>query len=815
MVKQARLDKLHSRIAEGAMHNSGERFDPPRCYPGTREAILKRLFDWFLDNDRDGFMSWLFGPAGAGKSAVMQEIAERLYERGLLIASFFFSRTSALRNDEKCLVPTIAYQLAIAIPSTRPYIEQAIESNLAVLSSSLENQLQKLVIEPLNHVIVAHQGKSRLAPTAILIDGLDECASGAVQQRILTCLSIVPTRCQFPLLFLIASRPEQHIVTTITSSPFQFGLTQTVLETNSRAEADIRLFLTEKFKDIKRTHTFRAYIPRKWPSTDIVEALVRKSSGQFVVASTIARYISHPDFHPHRRLDIVLKITPRLPAQDSPFSELDALYFHLFSSLHPETQETALQILGLLIFPYKDAAKIWTTREVEEFLDLEHDSAVQALSTLASVVSVSHRMKNIRILHASLADFLLDKDRSGRFHIDLPTMSNYFARMCLFSFQFGTYTFKHAVQSLGEYCTNAMDTEDLRLAFGKFDFMAISERSPEVEYFLDNDFVLHVIDSYLEGSQKLKASPFIETRYCLYMLPIRISEYFRSCKNILEVPMSATTASTSSISFLPPFEPYDSRSAGHPCLSLSLRSGSKFWGTRRFLPFVEQFLTSDDFTQAAGHVAFYIASVEETWSKVTESDHHRLGDKLCMWRRKHHGCSGSTCPCKAASSGEEDQDEHSKDCDILILKHQAYEYALRILPFLLRKATPDEHLTHLLSSRIVIPEIWTWKSEQSLITFEAFPESYQEFISKRELYDPLQGHLTKLLSFAEDSIADYFKRALLQPTAWPKDDPKPHLHFTTHKPSANSLVLKAQSAKHLRFFTLATMIGVLAFLMLK
>ena len=91
--------QLRGTIADGAMHNSGERFDPPKCYPGTRVAILETLLHWIIANDRGDFMRWLFGSAGAGKSSILQKIAELCAEseRNLLIASFFFSRTAALQ----------------------------------------------------------------------------------------------------------------------------------------------------------------------------------------------------------------------------------------------------------------------------------------------------------------------------------------------------------------------------------------------------------------------------------------------------------------------------------------------------------------------------------------------------------------------------------------------------------------------------------------------------------------------------------------------------------------------------------------------
>ncbi|CAA7270456.1 unnamed protein product [Cyclocybe aegerita] len=133
--------QLRSAIADGAMHDSGERFDPPKCYPGTREVILKQFLDWVIEHDRETFLRWLYDPVGAGKSAILQEIAEMCAKRKLLIASFFFARTASVRNDEKRLIAAIAYQLAQSIPDTLPLIEKAIERDPAVFSRSLDSQI--------------------------------------------------------------------------------------------------------------------------------------------------------------------------------------------------------------------------------------------------------------------------------------------------------------------------------------------------------------------------------------------------------------------------------------------------------------------------------------------------------------------------------------------------------------------------------------------------------------------------------------------------------------------------------------------------
>ncbi len=60
-----------------AIHNSEHRHDPPKCHPNTRIAIRDTLMDWVVDTaDANARIMWFYGPAGAGKSAIAQTLAE-------------------------------------------------------------------------------------------------------------------------------------------------------------------------------------------------------------------------------------------------------------------------------------------------------------------------------------------------------------------------------------------------------------------------------------------------------------------------------------------------------------------------------------------------------------------------------------------------------------------------------------------------------------------------------------------------------------------------------------------------------------------
>ncbi|KAF8159157.1 hypothetical protein B0H34DRAFT_391843 [Crassisporium funariophilum] len=284
---QRGFELLRSSIAEGAFHNSGERFEPPKCHPGTRGAILAKIMSWIKKDQRKDFIMWLFGPAGAGKSALAQTIAEMCFEQGLLLATFFFSRTTPGRNSEKRLIATIAYQIAIAIPLTRQYIESVINSDPSILSRSLQAQFQKLVVEPLEHASSGVADVRSPLPRLVIIDGLDECQDAKLQTYILTTLALAVHKSAPPIIFLIASRPEQHISIAFTIEPLESLSCRLALDDAYEADYDIRLFFKERFREITKIHPLKRFIPEPWPSVNVIDELIRKAHGQFIYASTV------------------------------------------------------------------------------------------------------------------------------------------------------------------------------------------------------------------------------------------------------------------------------------------------------------------------------------------------------------------------------------------------------------------------------------------------------------------------------------------------------------------------------------------------
>jgi hypothetical protein len=84
---------------------------------------------------------WVYVPAGSGKSAIAQTIAEMCEQEMILLASFFLSRNDPSRSTANPLIATIAYQITLNLPDVRNAVLEAIERDPLIFSKSLAVQV--------------------------------------------------------------------------------------------------------------------------------------------------------------------------------------------------------------------------------------------------------------------------------------------------------------------------------------------------------------------------------------------------------------------------------------------------------------------------------------------------------------------------------------------------------------------------------------------------------------------------------------------------------------------------------------------------
>ena len=420
------LNILVEKSATGAVYNSLERqqLDAPKCHPNTRIAVINRIIGWLLGNiDFDALILWLYGAAGAGKSAIAHSLAEICEQHGWLLATFFFWKTAAERNNITRLITTIAYQIARTIPASCPHIQATVDADPMVFYQSVDVQLAKLIIEPLQR-LHATGFDFKDSPFVIIIDGLDECQGRDTQSEVVK--SLVAAFCHSPLRIriLIASRPEVYLQSTFNSSSLQHHFSRLALSDKYSAAEDIYRFLEDSFDKIRREHPLASYLPSSWASADVLRELTWKSSGQFIFASTTVKYIGG-DAHklPHHRLDVIRSLRPPKGEKDMPYAELNSLYHHVLSNV--EDIEPTRQVLGVLLILNPKLSEsgsgnrscIDTTYKMDNFFRWELGETKACLSQLASIIGCTASIERIVILHASLSDFLLDPSRSNQFYL--------------------------------------------------------------------------------------------------------------------------------------------------------------------------------------------------------------------------------------------------------------------------------------------------------------------------------------------------------------------------------------------------------------
>jgi len=340
------------------------------CHPGTLNAVVLRLLDW-TTTDPTPFVCWLTGLPGTGKSAVAHSLIAHLKSEDRLPVCFFFNKLNRNRNSIKSLVPTLARQIAQAIPNFQPDLPKAVAYNPRSSRQSFQSQLEKYISIPLSRLNLSPAHRRACLPILIVIDGLDECGDPKEISLFLKTIFEAAPRLRRYLKFLIVSRPEAVIQNFFERTSVQDDVNV----------IDLSAYLGHTTPGIPPTRPFQN------PIHDI-DALFRTILSSSTTGQTILVNL----------LSVVLVC---LQADVSPLNPLKDVPMSLTQS----------------------------DRFMESILDLEPKSLQSALSDLKALLSFRRKMTldgrpfhDVRIVklgHRTLQDFLLDQSRSREFYIDL------------------------------------------------------------------------------------------------------------------------------------------------------------------------------------------------------------------------------------------------------------------------------------------------------------------------------------------------------------------------------------------------------------
>ncbi|KAF9442198.1 hypothetical protein P691DRAFT_789942 [Macrolepiota fuliginosa MF-IS2] len=372
---------------------------------------------------------WMHGPAGVGKSAIMQTIAETVST----CATLFFSRSSDPPcHDSKMVLTTLAYSLTVENRGYRKYIEDSMFQDPAFLQKSLTEQFHCLFIVPFTSNLV----QSGTRRWVVLLDGLDECKNeGNDQCRIVDLISssILCHAGATPFVWVIASRPEAHLMVVLQKlkkrfrdHSSEFWVCSVPVDSND-AEWDIERYLHAEFTRIREDNSDA--FPNStytWPLDSNFLKVTNASSGLFVYASTLTKYISAD--HPASRLKLIVALIDRSTLNSTrlshnPFSQLNILYTQIMSDIPGDLLLVAKSLLSYFCLICTERRYGKGLVEACNILGLCQDEVYSALHKLHSVLSCPSpgqaEHNGIEFFHASFSDFLFNHSRSLDYHVDL------------------------------------------------------------------------------------------------------------------------------------------------------------------------------------------------------------------------------------------------------------------------------------------------------------------------------------------------------------------------------------------------------------
>jgi hypothetical protein len=414
------VTELDAKIRE-IPYGTGARFTPDKgCLVGTRMAFLDFIVDWVNDPASERCLV-LFGQAGTGKSSIAHEVARRFNNMHRLTSSFIFLRKEQSKREAYHLFTTLARDLSDRYPSFKSALGTIVKDNssLRVGTRDYETLFQSLILEPLENLHI-------VGPILVVIDALDESGNATGRVGLHTFLAKNLVRLPSNFRVLITSRPEDGIERALVGAPSITIRHMTDSELAATTHDDILVFLRERLPaDEFRNHG---------------EELAIKAEGLFQWAAVASQFVLDPPgrfgYSKKKCINHLLKPGANRGGQDP----LDELYREVLEGYFSDREARLLfrSVVGQLITsiePLSIRSLTTLRRHAPDLDDGDDDDAVivllRRLGSLLSHVHSSNENLPIIPLHTSFRDFLLNKEKSGDFWVDLRGVHHQMAHSCL------------------------------------------------------------------------------------------------------------------------------------------------------------------------------------------------------------------------------------------------------------------------------------------------------------------------------------------------------------------------------------------------
>ncbi|KAH9893894.1 uncharacterized protein BXZ73DRAFT_55264 [Epithele typhae] len=403
-------DVLEKLLRADAGYRASTNNAKSKFLPGTRQELFEQLSQWVRGEGADvegRFICHLSGVAGAGKSTIAREFAERQdFDHGLA-ASFFFARDVADCSTTRLFFPTLAYQVARSQGDIHPFIVDAVHTYLARgHSQQMKYEAEALLTTPLSLVDPSHR------PIVFVVDALDECVEPvdrSLPSLLVKLLVDCAQHARFPVKILFTSRPldavERAIYASIDSPQDKIYS----LDLNNQSPAsllkDVKLFLKDRLANSIPGHNMLRN------RSDLVDRLAERSEGLMVYADTAVNYLGEYPEDVEDRAEYYLLFNPKRcelvgPLNDLYLEALEIAFPRHWLEIEEPLRDRVQTMLGTIAL-LKDCL---SPNDLERLLSIPTKTSVSVLRRLRSVVVFDRNDLDaaFRPIHVTFSQFLVD-----------------------------------------------------------------------------------------------------------------------------------------------------------------------------------------------------------------------------------------------------------------------------------------------------------------------------------------------------------------------------------------------------------------------